>query len=130
MIREDDYDAGRIGFYDSYDVADFSRQAVREGGDASRYSIAADIEAHPADMVVTQQVFLIKRDMRLLENFTGFLLDVQQPLQSLHDQRGDMLDLNVHEVTLGARGSARWHARLAGAAARAGARLLRARRRG
>ena len=45
--------------------------------------------------------------MRLLENFTGFLLDVQEPLQTLHDQRGDMLDLNVHEETIGARGSAR-----------------------
>ncbi len=45
--------------------------------------------------------------MRLLENFTGFLLDVQEPLQSLHEQRGDMLDLNVHETTLGARGAAR-----------------------
>jgi iron complex outermembrane recepter protein len=55
-------------------------------------------------------VFLIKRDMRLLENFTGFLLDVQEPLQSAHPQRGDMLDLNVHELTIGARGSARWHA--------------------
>lgn len=110
VIREDDYQAGRIGFYDSYDLSSFARQAVREGGDASRYSIAADVEAHPADTVLTQQVFLIKRDMRLLEDFTGFLLDVQEPLQSLHDQRGDMLDLNVHELTLGARGSARWHA--------------------
>jgi iron complex outermembrane receptor protein len=109
VIREDDYAAGRIGFYDSYDLSGFARQAVREGGDASRYSIAADVEAHPGDMVVTQQVFLIKRDMRLLENFTGFLLDVQEPLQSQHDQRGDMLDLNVHELTLGGRGSARWH---------------------
>jgi hypothetical protein len=45
--------------------------------------------------------------MRLLENFTGFLLDVQEPLQTVHDQRGDMLDLNVHELTLGARGAAR-----------------------
>ncbi len=60
--------------------------------------------------MLTQQVFLIKRDMRLLENFTGFLLDVQEPLQTIHPQRGDMLDLNVHELTIGARGSARWHA--------------------
>ncbi|HXU63323.1 MAG TPA: TonB family protein, partial [Polyangia bacterium] len=109
VIRDDDYRSGRIGFYDSYDLSNFARQAVREGGDASRYSLAADVEAHPGDTVLTQQVFLIKRDMRLLENFTGFLLDVQEPLQSLHDQRGDMLDLNVHELTLGARGSARWH---------------------
>ena len=107
VIREDDYASGKIGFYDSYDLSSFARQQVPEGGDASRYSIAADIETHPGDTVLSQQVFVIKRDMRLLENFTGFLLDVQEPLQSLHDQRGDMLDLNVHELTIGARGSAR-----------------------
>ncbi|HVV16200.1 MAG TPA: TonB family protein [Polyangia bacterium] len=109
VIRDEDYRSGRIGFYDSYDLTTFAHEAVREGGDASRYSIAADLEAHPGDTVLTQQVFLIKRDMRLLENFTGFLLDVQEPLQSIHPQRGDMLDLNVHELTAGARGSARWH---------------------
>jgi hypothetical protein len=114
IIREDDYASGKIGFYDSYDMSSFARQAVREGGDASRYSIAADIESHPGDTTLSQQVFLIKRDMRLLEDFTGFLLDVQEPLQSLHDQRGDMLDLNVHELTIGARGAARLHGDLLG----------------
>ncbi len=102
-----DYASGKIGFYDSYDLSHFAREQVPEGGDASRYSIAADIETHPGDAVLSQQVFVVKRDMRLLENFTGFLLDVQEPLQSLDDQRGDMLDLDVHELTIGARGSAR-----------------------
>ena len=45
--------------------------------------------------------------MRLLEDFTGYLLDTQLPLQSLHAQRGDMIDLHVHELTLGARGASR-----------------------
>jgi iron complex outermembrane receptor protein len=114
VIRQDDYQSGKIGFYDSYDLSSFASQRVPEGGDASRYSIAADVETHPGDMVLTQQLFLIKRDMRLLENFTGFLLDVQEPLQSLHDQRGDMLDLNVHELTIGARGAARLHGEVRG----------------
>ena len=111
VIREDDYQSGRIGFYDSYNLSSFARQRVPEGGDASRYSISADLETHSGDTTFAEQVFLIKRDMRLLENFTGFLLDVQEPLQTIHDQRGDMLDLNVHELTIGSRG---W-ARLAGA---------------
>ena len=81
VIREDDYKAGKIGFYDSYDLSRFAREEVPEGGDASRYSIAADIETHPGDAVLSQRVFVIKRDMRLLENFTGFLLDVQEPLR-------------------------------------------------
>ncbi|HVR61807.1 MAG TPA: TonB family protein [Polyangia bacterium] len=107
VIREDDYQAGRIGFYDSSDLSSFARQRIPEGGDASRTSIAADLETHAGDTTFAQQVFVIKRDMRLLENFTGFLLDVQQPLQSVHGQRGDMLDLEVHETTIGARGWAR-----------------------
>jgi hypothetical protein len=110
VIREEDYESGKIGFYDSYDRSRFALEAVPQGGDASRYSLAADIESHPGDTVLSQQIFLIKRDMRLVENFTGFLLDVQEPLQSIHGQRGDTLDLNVHELTIGARGSARLHA--------------------
>jgi TonB family protein len=110
VIREEDYESGKIGFYDSYDLSNFAHEAVPQGGDASRYSLAADIESHPGDTVLSQQIFLIKRDMRLIENFTGFLLDVQEPLQSIHGQRGDTLDLNVHELTIGARGSARLHA--------------------
>jgi TonB family protein len=110
VIREEDYESGKIGFHDSYDMSSFAHQAVPQGGDASRYSLAADIESHPGDTVLAQQIFLIKRDMRLIENFTGFLLDVQEPLQSIHGQRGDSLDLNVHELTIGARGSARLHA--------------------
>ncbi|HTA18814.1 MAG TPA: TonB-dependent receptor plug domain-containing protein, partial [Polyangia bacterium] len=107
VVRQDDYQSGRIGFYGSYDQLDSTREAVPEGGDASRYSLAADLETHAGETLFTQQIFVIKRDMRLLEDFTGFLLDVQEPLQTLHDQRGDMLDLNVHEVTIGARGAAR-----------------------
>ena len=105
VIREDDYESGKIGFYDSYSI--LLHQAVKPGGDASRYSIAADVETRKGNQTFSQQVFVIERDMRLLEDFTGYLLDVQLPLQSLHDQRGDMIDLWVHEFTLGARGASR-----------------------
>lgn len=109
VIREDDYQAKRIGFYDSYDFSQFARQQVAQGGDSSRYSVSGDLETRTGDTVLTQQVFVSKRKMRLLEDFTGFLLDVQTPLQSVHAQRGDMLDLNVDETMVGAKGSARLH---------------------
>ena len=109
MIRQDDYQNGRIGFYDSYAASSFAHQAVPEGGDSARYSLSADLDSRAADTTLSQQMFLTYRSMRLLENFTGFLLDVQEPLQSVHTQRGDMLDLSVKEATIGARGSARWH---------------------
>jgi hypothetical protein len=107
VVREDDYRSGRMGFYDSYDTSSFAHEQTPQGGDSSRYSIAGDIATRVKDTALTQQVFVIKRDMRLLENFTGFLLDVQEPLQTPHAQRGDMLDLNVNELTAGAKGSAR-----------------------
>ena len=110
VIREDDLQSGRVGFYDSYDLSSFAKQHVPEGGDSSRYSLAADVESRSGSTTLTQQVFVTYRYLRLLENFTGFLLDVQEPLQSAHVQRGDMIDLDVNEVTIGARGSARWHA--------------------
>ncbi len=99
VVREDDYEAGRIGFYDSYDPA--------QGGDSFRASIAGDLETKTGDTTLGQQVFLIKRTMRLREDFTGYLLDVQQPWQTPHGQRGDLLDLDVDELTIGARGFAR-----------------------
>ena len=99
VLRQDDVDSGRKGFYDTYDPL--------QGGDTSRYSIAGDIESRSGDIVYRQQLFAVYRTMRLRENFTGFLLDVQTPLQDLHAQRGDLLDLALSSFTVGARGSAR-----------------------
>jgi iron complex outermembrane receptor protein len=47
--------------------------------------------------------------MRLREDWTGFLADTQEPMQSLHDQRGDLQDFHFNETTFAARGFARWH---------------------
>lgn len=103
VLREDDVASGSVGFYDTYDR--------RQGGDSSRYSTWADIETPAGDTLLEQQVFFIERHMRLRENFTGFLLDVQKPTQSPHPQRGDLLDLHYAATTIGARGSARFRAK-------------------
>ena len=52
--------------------------------------------------------------MRLRENWTGFLLDVQEPTQEPHDQRGDLIDFHFDEVSLGGRGYGRWHGEFLG----------------
>ena len=106
VVREDDYQAGRIGFYGTYDNG--------QGGDSFRASIAADIEKKTGSTVLGQQIFVIKRTMRLREDFTGYLLDVQEPWQTPHGQRGDLLDLDVDETTVGARGFARLQGRAFG----------------
>jgi TonB family protein len=106
VLRDDDLRAGRIGFFDTYDP--------RQGGDSSRYSLAGDVSARVGETILEQQVFLVRRGMRLRENFTGLLLDVQEPLQTPHPQRGDLLDLLVGETTYGARGYARIRGMLLG----------------
>jgi iron complex outermembrane recepter protein len=102
VLRQDDFAAGRVGFYDTYDFL--------QGEDAARYSIAAAVESRTERITFTNQVFAIYRPLRLREDFTGFLLDVQEPDQRPHAQRGDLIDLQVAETTLGARGSARMSA--------------------
>ncbi len=104
LVREDDYDAGRLGFYDSYDRPPTSVDAVPQGGDGSRFSMAGTIETHTGSTILHQQVFFIERQLRLLENFTGFALD----------PRGDELDLHMNEQTFGARGFARLRTRALG----------------
>jgi iron complex outermembrane recepter protein len=99
VVRDDDYRAGRIGFYDTYDP--------NQGGDGTRFSVASDIEFPDGDTVYRQQLFAVQRSMGLRENFTGFLLDPQEPVQNPHVQRGDLIDLEMIESTLGARGSSR-----------------------
>jgi iron complex outermembrane recepter protein len=102
IVREDDVARGTVGFYGTEDP-------YQTGNEASRASVSATYESRFKDMEVSQQVFAIDRTMRLLEDDTGFIEDVQQPNQELHGQRGDMIDLNFSEVSVGGRGLARWH---------------------
>ena len=108
VVRADDYQAGRVGFFDTYDAT--------QGGDNSRASLALDVASRTGTTALTQQVFLVHRSIRLRENFTGFLLDGQGPFQTPHDQRGDLLDLDSTMHTLGGRGSARMRGNLLGVA--------------
>jgi TonB family protein len=99
VIREDDYAAGRIGSFDTYDFG--------QGGNATRFSLSAEIESRSGSLTYRNQAFLILSASRLRENFTGFLLDPQEPLQNPHPQRGDLIDRSSSATTLGARGFAR-----------------------
>ena len=104
VIRDDDYRSGRIAFYDSYDMSAFAREQTRQGGDSTRFSLAGDLHTKVGEVHVGQQIFVISSGMRTRKNFTGFLLDVQKPVQRIHEQRGDMLDLDQQALTFGARG--------------------------
>jgi len=97
VVREDDVQRGRLGFYDTYDTT--------QGGDSARHSLAATLEGRLGGARVVQALFLIYRDFRLRQNLTGFQQDPQQTWQSEHTQRGDLIDQRSHTLTVGARGS-------------------------
>jgi iron complex outermembrane recepter protein len=99
VVREDDLLAGRIGFYDTYDAT--------QGSEVSRHLVSAEVESTHASSVLRAQAWASLRSFRLRENFTGSLLDVQQPYQSPHAQRGDLIDQSASTVDVGARASAR-----------------------
>lgn len=106
VIRDDDYRAGKIGFYDTYDR--------RQGGQSSRYSLSADLEQSVKETLFREQIYVIARNVRFQKNYTGYLLDVQEPAQNPHGQRGDGIDLSVDSWTLGSRGSSRVKERIGG----------------
>ncbi|MDB4931910.1 MAG: TonB family protein / TonB-dependent receptor [Myxococcaceae bacterium] len=99
VIREDDYLAGRVGFYDTYDPT--------QGSEVTRHLVSAEVESTRAASVLRAQAWASLRSFRLRENFTGSLLDVQQPYQSPHAQRGDLIDQAASTVDVGMRASAR-----------------------
>jgi iron complex outermembrane receptor protein len=98
VLREDDLRAGRVGFYDTYDAT--------QGGDVTRHTLAATVESS----ALGATVWGAYRTFRLRENFTGFLLDMQRPGQSPHEQRGDGIEQSTASFDVGARGHARMRA--------------------
>lgn len=99
VIREDDFQAGRIDFFGSYDPT--------QGGDATRFTLGATIEDTHPERLLRQQIFVTYRTLRLRENYTGFIQDPPAPYRSGFAQRGDEVDQTEQAVTAGARGSVR-----------------------
>jgi len=100
VLRQDDYAAGRVGFYDTYDA--------KQGGDVSRYGAWAAHETNAGTFHGEHLAWVTWRSSRNRENFTGFLLDSQTPLQNPHGQRGDLIDRATDTVTVGLTGHGRW----------------------
>jgi TonB family protein len=97
VVRADDVAAGKIDYYGTEDPS--------QGGDAQRYTLSFSVENPGDDGVAKQQVFLTYRTQRIVEDFTGFLLDNPEAGQSFHPQRGDAIEQDYDAVTAGARGS-------------------------
>ena len=104
VLREDDVQAGRKGFFDSYDLG--------QGGDSGQFGFVASLMGREQAFRHEQRVFFGFRHMRLRENFTGFVFDLQLPQQPLHGQRGDMLDKTSRSFVAGASGHGRMRTQL------------------
>lgn len=98
LVRVDDVEAGRVDLYGTYDP--------RQGGSGSRAFVTAGADGADAAGGWSIVAFGGTRGMRLLENYTGFLLDERRPGESDHDQRGDLLEQTYAARTLGVRGRA------------------------
>ncbi|RYE89117.1 MAG: hypothetical protein EOO75_12360 [Myxococcales bacterium] len=101
VLRVDDMKAGAVDFYGTYDT--------QQGGDSSRHGVALIVDDTFGRTQVQQSIYATRRDFRLRENLTGFLLDPQLDSQSVRSsaQRGDLIDQRSGTSTLGAKGSAR-----------------------
>lgn len=99
VLRLDDVQAKRKSFYDTYDAS--------QGGDSTRHSLGVTLNGRLGRARLSQSTFLVLRGFRLRQNFTGFEGDPQRTWQSLHSQRGDLIDQRSEQITFGGRGSAR-----------------------
>lgn len=91
VIRQDDLERGDVGFFDTYDP--------NQGGESKRLLVAYDGAVGPTDAELSWNLFFQLRDLRVRENFTGFLADV------LRDpQRGDGIEQRYEALTAGSRG--------------------------
>ncbi len=99
VLREDDYAAGRVGFFDT------ATQNGSQGGFSSRALVSGVIEWRRERERAELRVFGQLRDFVLTENFTGFLR---------HRLEGDLIEQHYGGGMLGATGFYRRDVRLAG----------------
>ncbi|MCL2627006.1 MAG: TonB-dependent receptor, partial [Cystobacterineae bacterium] len=104
VLREDDVGEGRKSFFDSYDLG--------QGGDSTQVGLLASLAGREGGVRHEQRVFFGFRNMRLRENFTGFVFDTQLAQQTPHAQRGDMLDKSSQSFMAGAGGYGRMKTQL------------------
>jgi len=99
VVRQDDYQAGSMGFYDTYDP--------NQGGESNRLLLSFDTEAGPSHSLFKQVAFFGYRTMRLRTNFTGWLTDdtVDENGEPIPAQRGDGIEMRYKVLTGGSRGS-------------------------
>jgi iron complex outermembrane receptor protein len=98
VVRQDDVDAGRVGYYGTYDTL--------LGGNAQTFNLAGDVESPMGPGVFKLQAFLAWRTLRILENFTGYFPPDEPPFPPPGTQ-GQGIQQSYSALTVGSRGSYR-----------------------
>ncbi|MCB9644668.1 MAG: TonB-dependent receptor plug domain-containing protein [Myxococcales bacterium] len=98
VVRQDDFLAGRIGFYDTYDP--------NQGGESNRFLISVDTAFGPRHQRFKMVNFAGYRTLRIRNNFTGWLNDVKFELDGtpVTKQRGDGNEMRYGVLMAGSRG--------------------------
>ncbi|MBL8600905.1 MAG: TonB-dependent receptor [Myxococcales bacterium] len=96
VVRVDDYEAGRVGFFDSYDTA--------QGGATGRHFMVGEL-THQDGAARTQfSVSASLRDFAIRENFTGQFLDLRGDRYSQRYEAGTVGVAASHRVAGAWRG--------------------------
>ena len=107
VVREDDYDAGGMGFFDTYDS--------NQGGESNRVLFTLDTGIGSRKSRFRQVAFLGWRTMRMRTNFTGWLLDDLTDGDGNYvatEQRGDGTEMRYKVLTAGSRGNYTYRPRI------------------
>lgn len=86
-LRDEDVEAGVLGFYDTYDTA--------QKGESERGLLGVLHEWHGGSAKVATTAYGGYRRLELLENYTGFLVDSQAGDRRLQIQRTVQVGMNV-----------------------------------
>lgn len=102
VVRVDDVEAGRMPCAADPDSQLFCTYDPNQGGASQRHGVHARLVRRLTGATLEQLVFISRRQLRLRENFTGFLTDVPAAGQV---QRGDLSEKLYDATVFGLRGS-------------------------
>jgi hypothetical protein len=104
VIRADDFAARRLPCAPDRDAQFFCLHDRNQGGAVSRHGLGARLSRAEGRTETEHQAYLVFRNLRLRNNFTGFITDVRT---DGGEQRGDGAEQTYEAVTVGARGAYR-----------------------
>jgi hypothetical protein len=107
VVRIDDLEAGRLPCGPAPDEQAFCLYDPNQGGAGARILLSSHLTRRADRTISDVQVWVSSRSLRLRENFTGFLTDVESRSLGL-PQRGDGVEPSYHALMIGSRGSLRW----------------------